>query len=213
MTSSNDVVSQAATLLEELAQRLDPQYLAVVVDRPIDRLLDRGGDQPLRCATVESLMERLLDFVQGAYRTAVPWARRLPTSQALDVALELLATGYDGGCDGVWADLACYGVSVAQPVLESVAAALKCKLRDEYQRWLVERYQRAVDWPTRCAMAELVLACYGRYLADPVRAMSPGQLAGCLFEQFAAAVAALGPPRLVTDDRVGSAAASCADVL
>jgi len=216
MMSSPDVELQAAARLQEIAQRLDPQYLAATIEAPLDALVADMTASVADCDSFSSLLSLMVRFVQSAHCSALPWPRTLSLDHALDLVIELIDRGYVSargrGCDALWADVLCEADAVLRPACESIARALKTQLRDEYRRWLADRYVRTLPWPIRRVMATHLLVSYEMDLPPQLAALTSGQVAGGLFELLETIVAVAGVPLVFTGVPNDAIVAACAGV-
>ena len=214
MTPLTEVLlADARRRLADLAGQLAPDALAQSIDAPLDALAEPYGESASEAA-VTNLQEYLAYFVQRAYRV-LPVARVLTAEQARDLAVGLLAAGYDSvggrGCDGVWVDVQRLGPAALPMILGTISALLKRQLHEDYQRWVADRGVHTLAWPLQCALVTALFEACGAYFPPELSALPPAQLAGVIFvSMLVDVVGEVGPELFMLHDRSGSSAAACA---
>jgi hypothetical protein len=200
--------------LADLAGQLAPDVLARSVDAPLDALAETYGESASDTA-VSNLPEYLARFVQHAYRV-LPVARVLTTEQARDLALGLLAAGYDTaggrGCDGMWADVQRHGPAALPMILGALSGMLKHQLHEDHQRSVADRGVHTLAWPLQCALVTALFEVCGAYFPPELSALPPAQLAGAIFvSMLVDVVGEVGPELFTLPAQNDSSAAAGAD--
>lgn len=181
MTRSEDVQCRAARLLEQLIALLGEEQIARLIDEPVDRALlsfECGGGVGY---SADLFHKVVADFVRHVYATALPGRPRLSLSRAQDEAIALLERTYEGTCaNGYYAavldaaDSSQQGLSM---VLARLAESIKAHRRQMYLRWVGVRHIDPADWPTKCAMAAILIGRGRSWMPPRLHRCPPEQLA------------------------------------
>ena len=188
MTRSDPTHCRAENTLNRVAQLLDEQLMARRIDESIDRARDefeRVGDGYSHRRFIEATAR----FVQHVYGEALPCVRRLTPSQARDEAVGLLTRAYEGtyadGYHGAVLDASDPSGPGIELALAGIAETIKAQQRQMYVRWVQVRHVDSADWPTKCAMASILLEWCGESLPPELRDCAPEQLAEDVFDLLA----------------------------
>jgi len=194
----------AAEIIDRVRELLDPRRLVERIDDPADRaVMDFRVDSDTAYSHAR-FQNAIAEFVRHVYGNAFPCGRVLSQPQAHDEAVALLEQAYPSasgdGYDDAILDAADPNQAGVDFVLSTMAEAIKERQRSTHVRWVRARYVDSADWPTRCAVAELLLEDWRSWLPPDWQDCSPGDLAGVVwhFLTFALGVDDQGRP-LETD--------------
>ncbi len=185
MTNSESILRRAAETLDRVAGLLDEHLIAQRIDAPIDEALDE-----FNCPEDDGYSQlRFIDtaarFVAHVYEKALPGSRKPTASQARDEAVALLSRAYQGthagGYQGAILDAANTSSPGMELVLTRLAELIKNERRQMHIRWIECSYVDSADWPTKCAMAAILLEQHREYLPAELRQCSPEQWAEDVF--------------------------------
>ena len=186
MTNSEPIRTRAAELLERVVDLLDEGRVAQLIDEPIDKALDEFIYAENTGHTPRSLLETTARFIAHVYEAALPGVRKLTTGQARDEAVALLSRAYKGthgdGLGRARVDATDASGPEMESVLAQLAESIKNERRQMYARWVQSWYIDSADWPTKCAMAAILLEQCREYLPAELRRCTPEQWAGGIFD-------------------------------
>lgn len=181
MTCSDARRDHAEQTLQKVLSLLDEECLAQQIDEPIDRAA-RGF--ALTCQSrfsVAAFHQTIGQFLQRLYEKALPGQRKLPAGHAEDEALALLEGAYRGtestGYYGALLDARDPDRGGMESVLFALAEIIKDIHRRQYFRWVLARHIDAADWPTRKAMAAVLLDRCRPWLPPQLQRSPAAQLA------------------------------------
>jgi hypothetical protein len=181
MTNSEPIKRRAAEILDRVTDLLDEGRIAQHIDERIDKALDEFDCPTDSGYSHPQFTETVARFLTHVHEVALPGSRKLTASQARDEALALLSHAYDGAFAGGYHGAILDAADASSPGLELVLArmaeSIKRQRRQQYSRWLRVRYIDSVDWPTKCAMAAVLLARCQEFLPPELRQCPPEQVA------------------------------------
>lgn len=205
MRNSDSAQGRAAAILDQVAGLLDEQATARQIDDPIDEALERFDRVEHEPYSHQRFIETTARFVQHVYEHAFSPNRKLTLSQARDETVALLGRAYMGmsasGYDGAIVDAADPLGPGLGLVLARIAEAIKRDRRQMHMRYVESRYIDSADWPTKCAMASMLIERCSEFL--------PPELQDCPAEQLAEDVFDLLTLHSATTGRLGPAHARC----
>ena len=205
MRNSDSAQGRAAAILDQVADLLDEQATARQIDDPIDEALERFGHVEHEPYSHQRFTETTARFVQHVYEHALSPSRKFTLSQARDETVALLRQAYMGmsasGYEGAILDAADPLGPGFGLVLARIAEAIKRERRQMHTRWVESRYIDSADWPTKCAMASILI--------ERCREFLPPELQDCPPEQLAEDVFDLLTLHSATTGRLGPAHAPC----
>jgi len=161
MRNSDPQLVQARAIIACVGDMLDPRRVAALIDDPIDRAAGQFAI-PLNWEYTHDGFQMIAGgFVRHLYAAGMRCPRSLSQAEARDEAVALLAdagVGVEGaGYSGALNEAALAGAEGMLTVLMAVAEALKERLRHEYARRVRLQFVEAADWPTRRAMAAILV--------------------------------------------------------
>lgn len=176
-------------LLDQVADLLDEQTMARQIDDPIDEALEQFGHVEHEPYSHQRFIEVTARFVHHVYEHALSPNRKLTLSQARDETVALLGRAYMGtrasGYDGAIVDAADPSGPGLELVLARIAEAIKRERHHMHTRWIESRYVDSADWPTKCAMASILIQRCREFLPPELQDCPPEQLAEDVFDLLA----------------------------
>lgn len=186
MKNSESIRRRAAEILARVAGLLDERRIAQRIDAPIDKALDEFDCPEDDGYSHPRFIETAARFVAHLYETALPGSRRPTVSQARDEAVALLSRAYRGthgdGLQGAIVDSADASGPGTKMVLARMAELIKNGRRQIHARWVESWFIDSADWPTKCAMASILLEHSREYLLPELRVCQPEQWAGDVYD-------------------------------
>jgi len=180
MTRSDPTQTNAATIINRMAELLDEEHIAALIDRPIDIALEQFSCDDAAGHSHDQFHRTITEFIQHLHKIAFPGSRSLLSSQSHDEAVALLEQAYQGTySDGYYAavqDAADPLQSGMEVVLARLADLIKVHRRDMYARWVIARHIDPLDWDTQCALVATLIGCCGEWLPVQLLSCKPSQL-------------------------------------
>ncbi len=196
MMNSDSTRNRAETILDQVAGLLDEQRLEQQIDEPIDRALETFSAVEHDPYSHQLFIETTARFVQRVYEQSFSPSRKLTTLHARDEAIALLERAYRGthasGYHGAVLDAADPSGPGLELVVARIAEALKSERRQMHMRWVESRYIDSADWPTKCAMASILIERCRVNLPPELHSCPPEQLAEDVFDLLALQLATSG---------------------
>jgi len=189
MRNSDATRNLAAAILDQVTGLIDEQLMVQQIDEPIDRALASFGSVEHEPYSHPRFTETTARFVKHVFDHALSPGRRLTVSQARDETTALLGLAYRGtyaiGYHGAILDAADPSDPGLELVLARIAELIKSERRQLHLRCVEFRYIDSADWPTRCAMASLLIERCREHLPPELRSCPPEQLADDVFDLLA----------------------------
>ena len=186
MTNSESIKRRAAEILGRVTDLLDERRIAQHIDERIDKALDEFDCPTDSGYSHRQFTETVARFLSHVHEVALPGSRKLTASQARDEALALLSHTYDGAFASGYLGAILDAADASSPglvlVLARMAESIKRRRRQQYARWLRVRYIDSVDWPTKCAMAAVLIDRLQESLPPELRQCPPEQLADEVYD-------------------------------
>lgn len=161
MRSSDPHLAQAEAMIARVTDMLDPRRLAALIDDPIDQAAGQFTIPLDWEYTHDGFQTTAAEFVRHLYAVGMRRPKSLSQAEAHDEAVALLADagiGVEGaGYSGALNEAALAGAEGMLTVLMAIAEAVKERLRREYARRARLQFVEAADWPTRRAMAAILV--------------------------------------------------------
>ena len=175
---------------------MDEQRMAQQIDDPIDGTLERLGHVEHEPYSHPRFTETTARFVQHVYEHAHSPSRKLTMSQARDETVALLARAYGGtyanGYHGAVLDAADPSGPGLELVLARISELIKNERRQMHARWIESWHIDSADWPTKCAMASILIERCCEFLPPELQGCPPEQLAEDVFDLLALHLATTG---------------------
>ena len=166
--------SRARWTLLRLSEAVRQSAVARKIDEPIDRALDEYLATHEVPAVTAEFLDATADLLRALYRaSSVDMA--MSSEAAKDEVVYLLESGYRGiyvdGYEGALMDVAQEGQLNPASVWRELANIVKTRRRARYMAYVKARLIDGLDWQTRLAMAELLMARCRKWLPTPLRAL------------------------------------------
>ena len=161
MTGSDAVQRRANRIFDLLTRLIDEEQVVRQIDQPIDQVLEDFECPDIPVHSQARFHQVITDFMQHLHKKALPGSRDISSSQAHDEAMALLESQYQGSRSNGYPGAVLDAADADQPglplVLARLAEAVKAIQRLKYTRWAATRYLAPADWPTKCALAAILL--------------------------------------------------------
>ena len=197
MIPSEEVGRRAQQIVDRLTQLLDESRLCQRIDEPIDQAMAQWKHPEDLEYSHRQFHETIARCLQYVLERAEPGGRRPSLEEAHDEAVALLEHGYEGtradGYYGAVVDAAGSSRPGLPWVLAGLADALKAHRRQIYIRWVIASHVDPADWPTRCAVAAILIARCRQWLPPELRPCRPEQLVDDLPELLSLGLARVVP--------------------
>ena len=200
MRSSDSAQGRAAALLDQVAGLLDEQATAQQIDDPIDEALEQFGHVEHEPYSHRRFIETTARLVRHVHEHTLSPSRRLTLAQARDETVALLARAYRGtyanGYHGAVLDAADPTGPGLELVLARIAELIKNERRQMHMRYVEAWHIDSAEWPTKCAMASILIERCSEFLPPELRDCPPEQLAEEVFDLLtlhSATTGRLGP--------------------
>lgn len=178
--------TKAATIIEEVLEKTDEEYLHRRIDEPIERAADSfefDRDAPV---THQTFIQVTTDFVRHVYQQAHGCWQEMSAKQAYAEAVAILEAGYQSvhgrGYDAAFLDASNPNLDGIEYVLAQITGCIITMAREKHTRAVCASRMELADWRTRCQIAEILLKRWEPYLPDNLRTCSPAQFAHHLSE-------------------------------
>lgn len=188
MTSSD--FQNARQHLAALSAILDPQTLKVTIEIPLEAA---GEDvlQAQRCpASTKEFAMILGDFVTHVYFRASQGKRHLSSAESLAIGIAALGSVYGvhgaQGYEFALLDVLIYAHLEMGDVLLSVLEWIKQNETAARVRWAYAQHVESLNWPVKCAFAELIRQTYRHETGEELYAGDPATQAPHLADLVAA---------------------------
>jgi len=177
MTDGDPLRAQAVAILCRVSALLDEGLIASLLDDPVDEVLEEFLSMGSHVYSHESFHRTLAAFLHRLHDRVLHCGCQVTPAQAHEEAVAILERTYrgadGGGCDAAAADAADPGGPGIPLVLASLAEAVKALERSKYRAWVFGRHVDTADWPTKCAMARLLLGGWQDELPSNLRQFPP----------------------------------------
>ena len=181
MTGSDAVQRRANRILDQLTRLIDEEQVTRQIDKPIDQALEDFECPDIPVHSHARFHQVITDFMKHVHKKALPGSRNLSSLQAHDEAMAILEGQYQGSQTNGYFGAVLDAADADQPglplVLARMAEAVKAVQRLKYTRWAATRYLAPADWPTKCALAAILLERNRACLPPELEQCPPGQFA------------------------------------
>jgi len=178
--------SKAATIIEEVFEKTDEEYLHRRIDEPIERAaasFEFDRDAPV---THQTFIQVITNFVRHVYEQAHGCWQEMSAKQAYAEAVAILEEGYQTphgrGYDVAFLDASNPNLDGIEYVLAQMMGYIITMAREKHIRGVCASRMELADWPIRRLIAEILLKRWEPYLPDNLRMRSPAQHAHYLSE-------------------------------
>jgi hypothetical protein len=185
---NSDGKRKAATIVEEVFQETNEEYLKLRIDEPIERAtanFEFDRDAPV---THQTFTQVTSDFVRHIYERGMRCRQEMSTTEAGAEAVAILEEGYQAsygrGYYAAFLDASNAQLNGLEYVLVQMANLIVMKARARHIRWVCASRMELADWPTRCLIAEILIKRWKPFMHPNLRECSPEQFAYHLSEMI-----------------------------
>ena len=178
--------SKAATIIEEVLEKTDEEYLHRRIDEPIEQAaasFEFDRDAPV---THQTFIQVITNFVRHVYEQAHGCWQEMSAKQAYAEAVAILEEGYQTshgrGYDAAFLDASNPNLDGIEYVVAQITGCIITMVREKHIRGVCASRMELADWPIRRQIAEILQKRWEPYLPDNLRTCSPAQLAHYLSE-------------------------------
>jgi hypothetical protein len=177
---------KAATIIEEVLEKTDEEYLHRRIDEPIERATGSfvfNKDAPV---THQTFIQVTTNFVRHIYEQAHGCWQEMSAEKAYAEAVAILEEGYQTphgrGYYAAFLDASNPNLDGIEYVLAQMTGCIIATAREKHIRYVCASRMELADWSTRRLIAEILLKRWEPYLPDNLRMCPPAQFAHHLSE-------------------------------
>jgi hypothetical protein len=204
----NSDFQDARQHLEALIATVDPQRLKVDIESPLEKAGEDFLQAPPCPASPKEFATRLSEFVAHVYLRASQGTRHLSPAESLAIGTAALASVYGvhgtQGYEFALLDVLTYAHLEMGDALLNVLEWIKQNETAARVRWAYAQHVESLNWPVKCAFAELIRQIYRSETGEELFAGDPATQAPHLAELVAAFLDTdpmKGQPRQATANR------------
>jgi hypothetical protein len=174
-TRSDHRDSRARQALQRLTEALDDSAMARRIDEPINLALERYLAAHEMPSERREFLAATADLVRVLCRAESGGQTDLCPDAAKDEAVYLMETQYRGkyidGFEGALMDAGQKERLNPADVWRELASIVKARRRARYLAYVKARFLDALEWDTRLAIAEILMARCRQSLPEPLRSL------------------------------------------
>lgn len=184
MTSSNDKC-KSDSIIDEIFELLDADYLNQIIDRPIEQAFESFEFNLKIPMTFHDFIKIIGNFTTHLYRFGPGVSKILTESQARSEAMHIIENCYwqcskDIRLDTAYLDAADNETAGIQNVLQQMANHIKEKAHTRHIKWVYATRLNPLDWKTQCLIVRTLMQQEKQYIPSDLLSCHPEQLANYL---------------------------------
>jgi hypothetical protein len=183
---TNSERKRAEAIIEDVFEKIGEEYFQLRIDEPIEKAAASFEFDRTAPVTHQRFTQVTRDFVRHVYVKALWGWQKMPPQKALAEAVAILEERYQSahsrGYYAAFLDASNPNLFGLESVLAQMARHITEKARARHIRWVCASRIELAEWPTRCLIAEILLARWKPFLPENILQCSAAQLANHITE-------------------------------